>query len=68
MSRRRGCACGKRSFPSHHHAAKALGLIRRDSKGDADDVPVRAYPCPTGHGWHLTSQVGEPSPARWGAA
>lgn len=47
-------ACGKRSFDSEGVALSVVEQIsnRRDRPGG----PRRAYECPKGNGWHLTSQ------------
>lgn len=59
MSRRRRCACGKKSFPNQGKADAAVAALRRVPRGEQEHVPVRAYPCPGGAGWHLTSQDGD---------
>ena len=57
MPRRRACACAKRTFPSRGKAIAAVEVIRHGQHGER--IPCRAYPCPTGHGWHLTAQDGD---------
>lgn len=53
------CGCGKKTYGSERAALAALERIRRAEHGER--FPQRAYPCPRGkgHGWHLTSQVGD---------
>lgn len=59
MPRRRACACGKKTFPSRGKALAVVESLRRVPRGEQEYAPVRAYPCPLGAGWHLTSQDGD---------
>lgn len=59
MPRRRACACGKKTFPNRGKAQASAESIRRLPHSEQEPVPVRAYPCPSGVGWHLTSQDGD---------
>lgn len=43
-------------FRTHEDATRALSTLRRI--GQAGEVPVRAYKCPTCTGWHLTCLPG----------
>jgi hypothetical protein len=51
------CACGKSTYPSRGVAQQALDSIRRNGE-KRDRTPQRVYPCPSGRGWHMTSQQG----------
>lgn len=47
-------ACQKTAFPSERRAERAIEHIQQiNSQGH---VPIRAYDCPYGNGWHLTSK------------
>ena len=46
-------ACRKTSFGSE---ARAEETISRAQEFPGEHKPKRAYPCPYGNGWHLTSQ------------
>lgn len=48
-------ACGKRAYPTQSRAHEAIEnhLTYNDSRGR---LPGRAYECPWGNGWHLTSK------------
>lgn len=46
-------ACNKTAFGSQSRALETIGRVA--FKGDGH-VPVRAYECPYGNGWHLTSR------------
>ena len=47
-------ACGKNSYPSQGRAEGVIDYIAVAT--DRQQVPKRAYECPYGNGWHLTSQ------------
>lgn len=51
------CRTGKRVF-STRKAAELMLAARQDAPWP-QKVPVRAYPCPDCHGWHLTSMPKE---------
>jgi hypothetical protein len=36
---------------------KKGALTVKNKRFEEDHVPLRIYPCPVCHGWHLTSQV-----------
>jgi hypothetical protein len=47
--------CGKESFPNEEEARRSLANYQHKHKdGPGRKQPTRAYPCPAGHGWHLT--------------
>ncbi len=49
--RRCGCGAAKRAWPTFDRAVQVIDFrIRRDAQ------PLRVYPCPAGHGWHITKQ------------
>ena len=50
--------CGKVSFLTLSGAETAAML-----QGERHRVDTRAYWCPLGHGWHLTTQVRRTTPA-----
>lgn len=45
-------ACNKISFGSESRALETMGWAQEQG----NRVPVRAYPCPKGNGYHLSSQ------------
>ncbi len=47
-----GNRCGKVSFLTRSGVEAAAML-----QGERHRVPTRAYRCPFGHGWHLTTQA-----------
>jgi hypothetical protein len=47
-------ACRKKAYPSERRALGVIEWIRVAT--DRQQIPERAYPCPYGNGWHLTSQ------------
>lgn len=52
-----GCGCGKSTFSTRGKAEQAIRTIQQRGE-QRDKTPSRAYPCPTGHGWHVTSEEG----------
>lgn len=46
-------ACGKTAYGSEGRAMETVNRVA----SNGDKVPVRAYLCPYGNGWHLTSQA-----------
>lgn len=48
-------ACGKRSYPTESRAYEAIGNHHTYNTNRAS-LPGRAYECPYGNGWHLTSK------------
>lgn len=60
--RRRSCPCAKVTFTSRGAALAAIETIRHGHRNET--VPCRAYACPSGWGWHLTSQVGDHAATR----
>lgn len=49
--------CGKTRYQTSAKARRALDGIRRRGNRAGERKPVRAYPCPHCHGWHLTSDA-----------
>lgn len=49
-------SCGKTRYNTSAKARAALDGIRRRGSRD-EKKPVRVYPCPHCHGWHLTSDA-----------
>jgi hypothetical protein len=47
-------ACGKNSYPSQRRAEGVIEWVTKAT--DRKHLPKRAYECPYGNGWHLTSQ------------
>lgn len=50
--RSRTCG-GKKRYVTEIEAQ--MVLLRIQSRSTHDTVPIRVYPCPDCHGWHLTS-------------
>lgn len=49
-------ACGKRSYPNESRANEAIQNHQNFNSYEGRILPSRAYPCPYGNGWHLTSK------------
>jgi hypothetical protein len=47
-------ACEKTAFGSESRAEETMGTLSAVST--RQKKPKRAYPCPYGNGWHMTSQ------------
>lgn len=47
-------ACNKTAYQSEGRAYAAIEAIK--TINDSGHIPVRAYPCDYGNGWHLTSK------------
>lgn len=47
--------CIKRRFKNEGQALETLGQIAMCDR--RDHAPIRAYPCPSCHGWHVTSEA-----------
>ena len=47
--------CGKRSYPTESRANEAIGNHHQHNN-HRTSLPSRAYECPHGNGWHLTSK------------
>lgn len=47
-------ACEKRAYGSQGRAQQAIDNLAENSRRGR--TPKRAYPCPYGNGWHMTSQ------------
>lgn len=46
--------CDKTAFGSASRAMETVGVLTVVSA--RDKTPIRAYPCPRGNGYHITSQ------------
>lgn len=46
----------KTRYASGAAARRALGVLRSKRSRSETGKPLRPYPCPHCHGWHLTSQ------------
>lgn len=50
--------CNKTAFGSASRAMETVSVLATVSA--RDKTPIRAYLCPRGNGWHLTSQEEKP--------
>jgi hypothetical protein len=50
-------ACGKRAYPTRGRAQEAINNHVTHHGYAGRTLPRRAYECPYGNGWHLTSQA-----------
>lgn len=53
---------GKERFPTGAVARRALNAIRKRGENLGTGKPHRVYPCPTCHGFHLTSSLSTDPP------
>jgi hypothetical protein len=49
--------CGKHAYATRAAAAAAIAGHARRGHHRSRRLPVRAYPCPSGNGWHLSSRA-----------